>query len=93
MLGATRNTKRFLELTQLVLAFVGTCTVVDAARIQAAPRDRPGYSAGVPLDSEPADRRASDLARADRKRREAEQLASRRAGKLALAAQHARREV
>lgn len=82
MLAATRNGRRFLEVTQILLGFVSTCTVVDASRIQAAPHDRPGYSAALPLESDSSDRRLGDLARAERKRRETEQLASRRAGAL-----------
>jgi hypothetical protein len=82
MLAVARNRKRFLEMTQIILGFISTCAVVDAARIQAAPLDRPGYSAKRPLESDSNDRRLGDLARADRKRREAEQLASRRAGEL-----------
>jgi hypothetical protein len=69
-------------MTQVFLGFVSTCAVVDASRIHAAPNDRPGYSAALPLESDSSDRRFSDLARASRMRREAEQLASRRAGEL-----------
>jgi hypothetical protein len=69
-------------MTQIVLGFVSTCAVVDASRIHAPPSHRPGYSAALPLESDSSDRRLSDLARADRKRREAAQLASRRAGEL-----------
>ena len=83
MLAVARNRKRFLELTQIFLGFVSTCAVVDASRIHAAPHERPGYSAALPRESDDSsDRRLSDLARAERKRRETEQLASRRAGEL-----------
>jgi hypothetical protein len=87
MLGATPQSKRLLEVTQFVLTFIGTCTVVDAARVQAAPSDRPGYSTSAPLERAREDRRYSDLARADRKRREAEQQASRRSGTVAVVTQ------
>jgi hypothetical protein len=83
MLAVARNRKRFLQMTQIVLGFVSTCAVVDASRIHAAPHDRPGYWAALPLESDSSDRRFSDLARASRMRREAEQLANRRAGELA----------
>lgn len=82
MLAVARNRKRLLELTQIVLGFVSTCAVVDASRLQAAPQQRPGYSAALPLTSDSSDRRLNDLARAERKRREAAHLASRRAGEL-----------
>jgi hypothetical protein len=82
MLAVARNRKRFLEMTQIILGFISTCAVVDASRIHGAPYHRPGYSAELPLESDSSDRRLGDLARSDRKRREAEQLASRRAGEL-----------
>jgi hypothetical protein len=88
MLGATPKSKRFLEMTQLALTFIGTCTVLDAARLQAQPQDRPGYSTTVPLERSPTDRRYSDLARNDRKRREAEQQTSRRGGALQTLERH-----
>lgn len=77
MLAATRNTKRFLEITQLVLAFIGTCTVVDTTLLSSP--HRPGFAASVPLRAAAGDQRFRDLARTDRKRREAEQQTSRRA--------------
>jgi hypothetical protein len=77
MLVATRTQKRFLEMTQLVLAFIGTCTVVDTTLAQTTPT-RPGFSSSVPLRAANGDRRFNDLARTDRKRREAEQQANRR---------------
>ena len=79
MLAAIRNRTRFLEMTQVVLAFIGTCTVVDSS-LPDPSRARPGYFASVPLPSAAVDRRFNDLARSDRKRREAEQLMSRRGG-------------
>jgi hypothetical protein len=78
MLAGTRNRKRFLEMTQLVLAFIGTCTVVDTTIPQPA-HGRPGFAASLPLRATTLDRRFNDLARTDRKRREAEQQTSRRA--------------
>ncbi len=77
MLAATRK-KRFLELTQLVLAFIGTCTVLDGTVPHGATH-RPGFSSSLPLRATTGDRRFADLARTDRKRREAEQQTSRRA--------------
>jgi hypothetical protein len=88
MLGATPKSKRFLEMTQLALTFIGTCTVLDAARIQAQPQDRPGYSTSVPFERASRDGRYSDLARTDRKRREAEQQASRRGAALQSLERH-----
>jgi hypothetical protein len=73
------KTKRLLETIQLVLTFASTCAVADTLRIELPPHDRPGYYAGTSPHSERGgDRRLADLARADRKRREAEQQSSRR---------------
>ncbi len=74
MLAAKPKTKRFLESIQLLLTFVSACAVVETTRIPASPLpDRPGYSASVPrpIDAR-GDRSLGDLARAERKRREAE---------------------
>ena len=83
MLAATRHRKRFLELTQLMLAFIGTCTVVDTT-VPHTPLGRPGFAATQPLPTATHDRRFNDLARTDRKRREAEQRLSRRAAARAV---------
>jgi hypothetical protein len=79
MLAATAKTKRFLETVQLGLSFVSVCAVLDASRIPVSPDRQPGYYAGIPFNNGAAeDRRLGDLARADRKRREAEQQGIRR---------------
>ena len=78
MLAPTAKVKRFLEIMQFVVTFASTCAVVDASRAYSAPDLRPGYHSTLPGRSERSDRRIGDLARIDRKRREAEQQASRR---------------
>jgi len=79
MLAPTAKNKRILELIQLGLTFVSVCAVLDASRIHSPPDGRPGYSAAIPRPRETSeDRRVGDLARVERKRREAEQQASRR---------------
>ena len=87
MLAAKPKTQRLLEAIQFVLTFASACAVIETARIQAPLHDRPGYYATVPQPSEARDRRVSDLARADRKRREADQHASRRGAALGEALQ------
>ena len=66
-------------MIQVVLTFVSVCAVLETSRIQ-LPLDRPsGYYAGIPQENDASrDRRIGDLARADRKRREAEQQSLRR---------------
>ena len=61
-------------MTQLVLTFVSVCAVLETSRLQ-LPLDRPpGYYAGIPQHNKASgDRRIGDLARAERKRREAAQ--------------------
>jgi hypothetical protein len=83
MLAAKPKTQRALESIQLLLTFASVCAVVETTRLHAPPHDRPGYSASVPqpLDAR-GDRRFGDLARVDRKRREAQQHASRRGAAL-----------
>lgn len=79
MLAPKAKTTRFLETIQLALTFVGVCSVADASLIHARPDGRPGYYAPGPQESDSTgDRRLADLARVERKRREAEQHASRR---------------
>jgi hypothetical protein len=78
MRSAKPKTKRFLETIQFVLTFASACAVVETTRVQAPLHERPGYFATVPQPGQARDRRISDLARADRKRREADQHASRR---------------
>ena len=78
MLAPKPKTKRLLEAIQFALTFASACAVVDASRIHAAPQQRPGYHASIPQPREAArDRALSDLARIERKRREAEQSSSR----------------
>lgn len=79
MLAPTANTARFLKLTQFLLSFISVCAIADSSRIDNPPADRPGYyaDAAQQRDAE-RDRRFGDLARTERKRREAEQHASRR---------------
>ena len=72
MLTAKPHKRRFLEAIQFVLTLASTCAVAETIRIHSPPDDRPGYYASIPLDEARADRRLGDLARAERKRREAE---------------------
>jgi hypothetical protein len=90
MLASTVKRRRLLEATQLVLSFVSLCAVVEASHIESASRERAGYYATAPHEAERhGDRRLADLGRSERKRRESELLASRRA--LELAQRHAAR--
>jgi hypothetical protein len=83
MLAATAKTKRFLEGIQFGLTFISVCAVLEASRIPSSADPRPAYYAGVPSpDRSFGDRRLCDLARTERKRREAEQQSSRRRGEL-----------
>ena len=78
MLSRIAKNRRLLEITQLVLTFVSVCVVVDTSRIHRFD-NAPGYHASIPRDREAArDSRIGDLARLERKRREAEQDATRR---------------
>jgi hypothetical protein len=72
MLPQTARTQRVLEMIQFVLTFVSVCAVLETSRIQ-VPLDRPpGLYAGIPQSNEASgDRRIGDLARAERRRREA----------------------
>ncbi len=69
----------FLKGVQLLLSFASVCAVVEASRVESPPNESPGYYATqVPFGREPpGDRRIGDLARLERKRREAVQQASR----------------
>lgn len=78
MVAANPHKKRLLELTQLLLAFIGTCGVVDSTIAQGT-HHRAGFAATVPLEAASGDRRFADLARTERKRREALHRSSRRA--------------
>lgn len=84
MLAPTPKTQRFLEAIQITLTFASVCAIVDATASVSTRERAAGFYASAPHESERSmDRRITDLARADRKRREAEQLANRR--KLASA--------
>jgi hypothetical protein len=91
MLSSTPKAKRFLEVIQFVLTLASTCAVVEASRLHAPLHDRPGYYASVPQQRETAgDRSFGDLARVERKRREAEQQSSRRGSALGQALEQQR---
>ena len=86
MLSPTAKTKRFLDLIQLVLTFASVCAVVDASFIHSRPYERAGYHASGPLQNQARGNRAiGDLARVDRKRREADQRSSQRESELTSA--------
>jgi hypothetical protein len=86
MLTSTAKKKRFLEAVQLVLTFVSVCAVLETGRLPAPLDPRPGYYAGLPHpDRAFGDRRLGDLARADRKRREADQQSTRRRAEVGIA--------
>jgi hypothetical protein len=68
---AKPGTKRRLEAIQLALTFVSVCAVLDASRIHAGPAEPAGYYAGGSQHSVQSHRLAKDLARSERKRREA----------------------
>lgn len=82
MLATTAKTKRFLDVVQLVLSLASVCAVIDGSRLDPPQQHAAGYRASAPGPrGTHQDRRLSDLARVERQRREAEQLASRgRAG-------------
>ena len=84
MLAAAFKNRRFLEIIQFALALASTCAVVETSSIPAAPHDRPGFYASVPHPREARDRSIADLARMERRRREAEQRSSRRGFGLEL---------
>jgi len=72
MLAPAAKTKRFLEMIQIVLSFASVCAVIDATIIDVLPRDPTGYyTSGAPPEAR-GDRQFGDLARAERRRREAE---------------------
>jgi hypothetical protein len=88
MLAPKPKTKRLLETIQFALTFASACAVVDASRVDPAPLQRPGYHASVPQPREVArDRTLGDLARIERKRREAEQHSNRHGLELGQALQ------
>ena len=60
-------------MIQIVLSFASVCAMVDSTFIDVLPHDPMGYySGGSPQRDVSADRSFGDLARAERKRREAE---------------------
>jgi len=72
MLAPAAKTKRFLEMIQIVLSFASVCAMVDSTFIDVLPHDPIGYYAGgSPQRELGADRLFGDLARTERKRREA----------------------
>jgi hypothetical protein len=72
MLAPAAKTKRFLEMIQIVLSFASVCAMVDSTFIDVLPHDPMGYYAGGSREREVgADRLFGDLARTERKRREA----------------------
>ena len=72
MLSPRPKTKRFLETIQLVLSFASVCAVVDTSFIQGRLHEAAGYDAGgSPQREAREDRLMSDLARTERRRREA----------------------
>jgi hypothetical protein len=78
MLARIAKNRRLLEITQFVITFASVCVVVDASRIHRLD-STPGYQAAAPFTREGAqDRRLGDLARVERKRREAAHDANRR---------------
>ena len=77
MRASTARKKRFLEIGQVVLAFASVCAVAAYTRGLAA-ENGPGRHFTAPHEEHRAvDRRFNDLARVERKRREAEQRRSR----------------
>jgi hypothetical protein len=86
MLAAKPKTQRVLESIQLLLTFASVCAVVETTRIHVPSHDGQGYHASVPQPlNARGDRRFGDLARVERKRREAQQQASRRRAALGAA--------
>ena len=82
MLERIAKKRRFLEITQIVLAFASVTAVADATHSQAV-HDARSYHGTRGGEDNDADRRFSDLARSERKRREAAQRSSRRGIELA----------
>lgn len=77
MLRCLANKKRFLEITQIVLAFVSVIAAADATRSRTAYDLRsPAVAADFVGEGRDPDRRFNDLARFERKRREAAQRSS-----------------
>ncbi len=72
MLSPTAKTKRTFETIQVLLTFISFSAVVDATFLQARPHEAAGYAPGRTQSGEArADRLFGDLARTERKRREA----------------------
>ncbi len=87
MLAPPAKRKRSFELIQVILTFISVCALAEASAVGNAPPDGPGFHAPTgEQDGATRDRRFADLARVERKRREAEQRAHRRSPALALVA-------
>ena len=72
MLSPGPKTKRLIEKIQIVLTFASVCTVAEACVVEARPHDAAGYYAGDARQGEErADNLLGELARTERKRREA----------------------
>jgi hypothetical protein len=71
--------ERLVEITQAVLMVVSLVGVINATRAETPGTPQPQYLAGGRSSQQSADRRYSDLARFDRKRRED---AQRRSGRV-----------
>ena len=72
MLSPRPKTKRWLEAIQVVLSFASVCAVVDASFVQGRAHAAAGYhGSGSPHGEARTNRLLSDLARTERKRREA----------------------
>lgn len=74
MLAPRPKTKRFLETVQILLTFASVCAVIDASFLPPRPQGGAGDYAGsgMPQGRARGDRLFGDLARTERKRREAE---------------------
>ena len=74
MLSPRPKTKRFLETVQILLTFASVCAVVDTSLLPPRPQGGAGFYAGggLPPGRVRGDRLLGDLARTERKRREAE---------------------
>jgi len=74
MLAPRPKTKRLLETIQVLLTLASVCAVVDATLLPVRPQGGAGYHAGsaMPQGRVRGDRSFGDLARTERKRREAE---------------------
>jgi hypothetical protein len=80
-MGARLFRERLVEMTQAVLMVISLVGVVNATRTVATATPEPLYLAAGRTSQRSADRRYTDLARFDRKRREdAQRMSGRRPG-------------